>query len=191
MTFTSLSKLCKNARSKPLFWAKSTCFDFSSSNFNLQSHILSTSGVALNRDAPQHLTRYIWVEFMAFLQSLHGPCTMTKSSNLVWKTRILITSLHQLAPCFVKLQTIRDQGGITQWAIMAQWIKHLHCQGYIPYTAYLDILALSDIHLLLKTGKDRQVIKCPREEAAINCRKEGSYYTPDGGNPAVPGDAVL
>jgi hypothetical protein len=67
----------------------------------------------------------------------------------------------------MKLQTIRDQGGITQWAIMTQWIKHLHCQGYIPYTAYLDILALSDIHLLLKTGKDRQVIKCPREEAAI------------------------
>ncbi len=114
---------------------------------------MSTSGVALNRDAPQHLTRYTWVEFMPFLQSLHGPCTMTKSSNLVWKTRILITSLHQLAPCFMKLQIIRDQGGITQWAITTQWIKHLHCQGYIPYTAYLDILALSDIHLLLKTGK--------------------------------------
>jgi hypothetical protein len=38
---TSFSKLCKNARPKP------ACFDFSSSNINLQGHIPSTGGVAL------------------------------------------------------------------------------------------------------------------------------------------------
>ncbi len=32
--FTSLSKLCKNSGSKPFCWAKLSCFDFSSSNFN-------------------------------------------------------------------------------------------------------------------------------------------------------------
>jgi hypothetical protein len=45
--FTSLSKLCKNAGPKPFCWAKLACFDFSSSNFYLQGHILSTGGVAL------------------------------------------------------------------------------------------------------------------------------------------------
>lgn len=39
--FTSLSKLCKNC------WAKPACFNFASSNCNLQHHILSTSEVAL------------------------------------------------------------------------------------------------------------------------------------------------
>ncbi len=44
---TSLSKLCTNAGPKPFCWAKLTCSDFSSSEFNLQGHILSTAGVAL------------------------------------------------------------------------------------------------------------------------------------------------
>jgi len=43
--FTSLSKLCKYA--KPFCWAKSACFDFSSCNFNVQGHVLSTAGDAL------------------------------------------------------------------------------------------------------------------------------------------------
>jgi hypothetical protein len=45
--FTSLSRLCTNAGPKPFCWAKLTCSDFSSSEFNLQGHILSTAGVAL------------------------------------------------------------------------------------------------------------------------------------------------
>ncbi len=44
--FTSLSKLCKNGGLKPFCWAKLACFDLSSSNFNLQHHILRTGGVA-------------------------------------------------------------------------------------------------------------------------------------------------
>ncbi len=47
MPFTSLSKLCKNVGPKPFRWANPACFDFSSSNFNLQGHVLSTGGVAL------------------------------------------------------------------------------------------------------------------------------------------------
>jgi hypothetical protein len=34
--FTSLSKLCKNAEPKPFSWAKQACFDFSSSDFNVE-----------------------------------------------------------------------------------------------------------------------------------------------------------
>jgi hypothetical protein len=45
--FTSLRKQWKNAGSKLFCRAKPACLDFSSSNFNLQGHILSTSGVAL------------------------------------------------------------------------------------------------------------------------------------------------
>jgi hypothetical protein len=36
-----LSKSCKNAKPKPFLWAKPAWFDLSSSNFNLQGHILS------------------------------------------------------------------------------------------------------------------------------------------------------
>ncbi len=46
--FTSISKLCKNAGPKPFCWTKLACFEFSSSNFNLQGHILSTGGVVLS-----------------------------------------------------------------------------------------------------------------------------------------------
>jgi hypothetical protein len=42
--FTSLSKLSKSSRAKP---AKLAYFDFSSFAFNVQGHILSTSGDAL------------------------------------------------------------------------------------------------------------------------------------------------
>jgi len=45
--FTSLSKLCKNAWSKPFCSAKPAFL--TSSNFNLQGHILSIGGVALRR----------------------------------------------------------------------------------------------------------------------------------------------
>jgi hypothetical protein len=40
--FTSLSKLCKNAGLKPFCWAKPACCNFTSFDFNLQGHILST-----------------------------------------------------------------------------------------------------------------------------------------------------
>jgi hypothetical protein len=45
--FTSLSKLCQIAGPKPFCCTKPTCFDFSSSNFNLQGDIMCTGGVAL------------------------------------------------------------------------------------------------------------------------------------------------
>ncbi len=48
---TSLSKLCKNAQ------PKLTCFDFSSSNFNLQVHVLSTGGVALSNSCTMLLAQ--------------------------------------------------------------------------------------------------------------------------------------
>jgi hypothetical protein len=44
--FTSLSKLWKNAGPEPFCWAKPAYCDCSSSNFNLQAHILSNCGVA-------------------------------------------------------------------------------------------------------------------------------------------------
>jgi hypothetical protein len=47
MPFTNLSKLCKNADPKG-FTETILSFDFSSSNFNLQSHVLNTIGVALS-----------------------------------------------------------------------------------------------------------------------------------------------
>ncbi len=37
MPFAKLNKLCKYVRPKPLCWTKMPCFDFSSSNFNLQA----------------------------------------------------------------------------------------------------------------------------------------------------------
>jgi hypothetical protein len=46
--FTSLSKLCKIAGPKPFGRVEPACFDFPSSNFLLQRHILSTSGAALS-----------------------------------------------------------------------------------------------------------------------------------------------
>jgi hypothetical protein len=39
---TSLSKLSKYAGEKPISWAKPACVDFSSSDFNVEGHLLST-----------------------------------------------------------------------------------------------------------------------------------------------------
>jgi hypothetical protein len=65
--FSCLSKLCKNARPKPLCWAKLACLDFSSFNFHLQSHILSTTEVALvnwkftqSAHHPLHVCQHVW-----------------------------------------------------------------------------------------------------------------------------------
>jgi hypothetical protein len=55
--FTSLSKLSKSPRAKP---AKLAYFDFSSFDFNVQGHILSTSGDAL-RSKYQGLSISIWL----------------------------------------------------------------------------------------------------------------------------------
>jgi hypothetical protein len=45
-------KLCKNAKPKPICYAKQACFDFSSSKFLLQGHIVSTGGGGLkNRES--------------------------------------------------------------------------------------------------------------------------------------------
>jgi hypothetical protein len=46
LLFTNLSKVWKIAGLKPFCWAKLACFHFSSSNFNLQHHILRTRGIA-------------------------------------------------------------------------------------------------------------------------------------------------
>jgi hypothetical protein len=54
--FYQLSKLCKNPGPKPFCWAKLACMDFSSANFNMQGHILSTSGVALTLAICEHYT---------------------------------------------------------------------------------------------------------------------------------------
>jgi hypothetical protein len=45
--FMSLSKLWENVVPKLFCWAKPAGFDFYSSNFNLQGHILSSSGAAI------------------------------------------------------------------------------------------------------------------------------------------------
>jgi hypothetical protein len=45
--FTSLSKLSKYAGEKPFSWAKPAYVEFSSSNVNVQGHILSIGGDAL------------------------------------------------------------------------------------------------------------------------------------------------
>jgi hypothetical protein len=45
--FTNLSKLSKYAGEKPFSWAKRAYVDFSSSDHNVQGHILSTFGDAL------------------------------------------------------------------------------------------------------------------------------------------------
>jgi hypothetical protein len=45
--FTSHRKLCNNAEPKPFSSAKPAYFDFSSSNFAVWNHILSTAGDAL------------------------------------------------------------------------------------------------------------------------------------------------
>jgi hypothetical protein len=44
--------LFKNAGPKPFWWANPDWFYFSASNFNLQSHILSTSGLPLISGSP-------------------------------------------------------------------------------------------------------------------------------------------
>jgi hypothetical protein len=54
--FYQLSKLCKNPGPKPFCWAKLACMDFSSAEFNMQGHILSTSGVALTLAICEHYT---------------------------------------------------------------------------------------------------------------------------------------
>ncbi len=55
VSFTSLSIFSKNAGSKLFCWAKPACFDFSSCNFLLQCHILSTTfSRSKNSKAPSH-----------------------------------------------------------------------------------------------------------------------------------------
>jgi hypothetical protein len=44
--------MCKNVGPKPFCWAKPTRFDFSSSNFDFQGHILNISGVVLKASPP-------------------------------------------------------------------------------------------------------------------------------------------
>jgi len=71
--FTNLSRLCKNAGPKPFCLANPTCVDFSSSNVNLHSHILSTSGVALRINDPQlACTRHIRQSAARLLGHLHN-----------------------------------------------------------------------------------------------------------------------
>jgi hypothetical protein len=55
--FTSLSKLSKSSRAKQ---AKLAYFDFSSFDFNVQAHILSTTGDAL-KNKYEGLSISIWL----------------------------------------------------------------------------------------------------------------------------------
>ncbi len=61
---TSLSKSCKNAKPKPFLWAKPAWFDLSSSNFNLQGHILSKWWVLFHYNStwgkPQRINKWWW-----------------------------------------------------------------------------------------------------------------------------------
>jgi hypothetical protein len=71
LSFTSVSKLCKNAGPKSFCWAKLAC----SSNFNLQGHILSTSGVSLKQVLVCH-----WQALWLFL-------TKSQCNFIEWKTK--------------------------------------------------------------------------------------------------------
>lgn len=44
--FCQLQQTMKNVGVKPFYWAKTTCFDFYSINFNLQGHVLNTTKYA-------------------------------------------------------------------------------------------------------------------------------------------------
>jgi hypothetical protein len=53
--FTSHRKLCANyAMIKPFSWAKPACFDFSSSNFTVQYHMLSTENSKFGKRRSSH-----------------------------------------------------------------------------------------------------------------------------------------
>jgi hypothetical protein len=117
--FSCLSKPCKNARPKPLCWDKLACLDFSSSNFHLQSHILSTTEVALVN----------W----KFTESAHHPCmcvNMCDECLCDW-----IVSLAYVVKRFNHwfLATKRWMGMIT-WVLFCFWLngrsvcKHLYAQ---------------------------------------------------------------
>jgi hypothetical protein len=54
--FTSFSELSKHVGEKLFSWAKQAHVDFSSSNFNVEGHILNTGGDALRT----HIYRELW-----------------------------------------------------------------------------------------------------------------------------------
>ncbi len=63
--FSSHHKLCNYAEPKPLSCAKPACFEFSSSNFNVQNHTLSTAGDALTSVHLQ-LPGLVWFGLVRF-----------------------------------------------------------------------------------------------------------------------------
>ncbi len=56
--FTSHGKLYNYSKPKQFFWAKLACFNFSSSNFTVHDHILSTAGDALRSLCAKEITIY-------------------------------------------------------------------------------------------------------------------------------------
>jgi hypothetical protein len=94
MPFTGFNKLCKNAGPKPFCWAKLVCFEFFSSNFTFQGHILSTNGVSLKPLVQQthYLDRSLVVGFTTRttpslwsylgMNFLWNPHSLTLTSNL-------------------------------------------------------------------------------------------------------------
>ncbi len=99
--FTSLSKLCKNAGPKLFCWAKLACLDFSSSNFNLQGHIMNTSGVALSM----------------------SKCSINGLTQLICRSPHLILTVYQCLQSVTLLNQWRWLKGLERpWC---QWIQRL------------------------------------------------------------------
>ncbi len=89
MLFTSLNKFCKHVRPKAFCWAKLACFDFSSSNFYFQGHILSTSAVAFKPIMTKDL---LW-------------------SSVLLYSLVLLPYLLHLCDVFSSQQSIRQNAG--------------------------------------------------------------------------------
>jgi hypothetical protein len=78
--FTSLSILWINAWPKPFYWAKLACLDFSSSNFLLLGHILSTGGANLSS-----WIRGAWVTPDLFIAMKKGFMTSYRNVGCCWQ----------------------------------------------------------------------------------------------------------
>ncbi len=93
----SLRKLCQNACSKSILLSQTTIFDFSSSKFIVQSHILSTAGDALRDEVFLSLIAFSKVLLATtdnnrYLKSL----TMTSSPMPKSSTMVPSVSLQSL-----------------------------------------------------------------------------------------------
>jgi hypothetical protein len=90
------AKLYNYAETKPFSWAKPAYFDFSSSNFTVQDHILSTAGDTLKSP----LNYYLWQRGIFNLESgyhkLQSVCKLLKYKKTCVPGILLHVSLHLL-----------------------------------------------------------------------------------------------